>query len=276
MRVISLTTIPPRFSLIGPTLASLLAQRAPADRVILCVPQRYRRFPDYGGSLPEVPEGIEITRPETDYGPASKVLHAARAFAGLPAEILFCDDDRIYPPGWSEVFVQARRQRPEDVIAPISWTTAEMFSHPRTNPPQPQARRANRALDIPHQVKKRLWRLRRAFGADEEGPSHAHIAQAGYRDIFQGYGGVMLRPDFLPPEAFDIPPGLWAVDDIWLSGMLAKAGRGIWAPAAIKGPPLAAADRAAPLHAAEIDQMNRRRADIACFEHLRAEHGVWA
>ena len=46
------------------------------------------------------------------------------------------------------------------------------------------------------------------------------VRKAGFADILQGLGGVVVRPDFFDDEAFDIPDILWAVDDVWLSGML--------------------------------------------------------
>jgi glycosyltransferase involved in cell wall biosynthesis len=276
MRLITLTTIPPRFAGLGPTLRSLLDQREPADEVRLYVPRRYRRFPDYDGALPEVPEGVTIVRPESDFGPASKVLHAVRAFRERPdVDILFCDDDRHYPPEWSQVFFAARAEHPEAAIAPISWSTAELFGTPRSAPPAPQAVRASRRLDLPWQAKKALWDIGTLFGLKTEAPSHAHIRTAGYRDIFQGYGGVMVRPGFFDDDVFDIPPVLWSVDDIWLSGMLAKAGTPIWAPARIKGPRLQPNHDAAPLYAAVIDGADRRTADRQCFDYMRERFGVW-
>ncbi len=276
MRLITLTTIPPRFAGLGPTLRSLLNQRQPADEVRLYVPPRYRRFPDYDGALPEVPEGVTIHRPEQDFGPASKVLHAVQEFRGREdVDILFCDDDRHYPPEWSQVFYDARTAHPEAAIAPISWSADELFTSAQKNRPQPQAIRANRRLDLPWQVKKALWDLGTLFGLKSEGPSHAHIRTAGYRDIFQGYGGVLVRPGFFDDEVFDIPPVLWSVDDIWLSGMLAKAGTPIWAPARVKGPRLMANHDAAPLYSAVIDGADRKTADRQCYDYMRRTYGIW-
>ena len=78
VRIITLSSIPPRFDLIGPTLESLTAQSSPVDAVELHVPRSYRRFPDYDGRCPKVPAGVSILEAESDLGPASKVLHAVR------------------------------------------------------------------------------------------------------------------------------------------------------------------------------------------------------
>jgi hypothetical protein len=62
--VISLSSIPPRFDQIGPVLTSLVRQSIRPLAVELWIPTRYRRFPDWDGRLPEVPEGVTIRRPE--------------------------------------------------------------------------------------------------------------------------------------------------------------------------------------------------------------------
>ncbi len=55
--IVSLSTIPPRFGEIRPTLDTLLDQSAPADQVLLYIPHRYRRFPDWDGTLPSGTSG---------------------------------------------------------------------------------------------------------------------------------------------------------------------------------------------------------------------------
>ncbi len=76
--IITLSSIPPRFGLLKPTLFSLLSQRLKAEEVRLYIPHKYRRFPDWDGRLPEVPAGITIVRCDEDLGPATKVLPAAQ------------------------------------------------------------------------------------------------------------------------------------------------------------------------------------------------------
>jgi hypothetical protein len=70
MTVISLSSIPPRFDKIGPTLETLLAQKADIESIRLYVPHVYRRFPDYDGAAPRVPKGIDVVRTAVDLGPA--------------------------------------------------------------------------------------------------------------------------------------------------------------------------------------------------------------
>lgn len=97
MKIISLTAIPSRFAGFTPTQESLLAQGA--NMVRLHIPRSYRRFPDWDGNLLKVPAGVSIVRCNTDLGPATKVLPATQDLRGQDAQILFCDDDCIVPPG---------------------------------------------------------------------------------------------------------------------------------------------------------------------------------
>ena len=117
MLIVTPSSIPPRFSSLSGTLGTLLGQTVKADRILLDIPRRYRRFPDWDGVLPEVPAGVEIRRCEQDYGPATKILPPAFEFRGQDCFILFCDDDRLYPKDWPQHFLKASRERPNCCIA---------------------------------------------------------------------------------------------------------------------------------------------------------------
>lgn len=118
MLVIGLTAIPPRYAQLPEVLAALRAQRA--DRIALVIPRRYRRFAT--APLPALPDGVTVLETETDLGPAGKLLAPAAAFPG--AEILCCDDDWHYAPGWADAFARARAARgPGPVIAGSTWAT---------------------------------------------------------------------------------------------------------------------------------------------------------
>lgn len=112
MLVISLTTIPPRFAQLPQVLAALLAQGA--DVVALVVPRAYARFAPV--ELPVLPAGVRVLRTETDLGPAGKLLATAGAFPG--ADILYCDDDWLYAPGWAQAF---SGEHPGRVVAASAW-----------------------------------------------------------------------------------------------------------------------------------------------------------
>ena len=93
-RLITLTTIPPRFGGIVSVLESLLGQGA--DGVVLAVPDQWHRFPGHHG-LPDLPAGVTLLCCE-DLGPITKILPARAAFPD--AELILCDDDCHYAPGW--------------------------------------------------------------------------------------------------------------------------------------------------------------------------------
>lgn len=115
MFVISLTTIPPRFAQLPLVLESLLAQGA--DDVVLVVPQSYARFSS--DPLPTLPYGVSQLETADDLGPAGKLLAPARAFPG--ADILYCDDDWLYGPGWADALRTAHC--PGTVTAASTWST---------------------------------------------------------------------------------------------------------------------------------------------------------
>jgi hypothetical protein len=122
-RLITLTTIPPRFGGIACVLEDLLAQGA--DGVVLALPRAWRRFPG-PHALPDLPAGVTLLRC-ADLGPASKILPARRAFPD--ADLIACDDDCGYAPGWcaalcagpgvraGSVFEVARLRRRGGVVA---------------------------------------------------------------------------------------------------------------------------------------------------------------
>lgn len=254
MLVISLTSIPPRFGQIGPTLESLMAQDLPADHVQLYIADSYARFPDWDGALPDVPAGVEILR-GADLGPATKILHAARANQGQDVDLLFCDDDRVYPPHWSRNFCAARGARPGAALCwrgmMVHW---KIGGAPRATMPQ--------AVPRPDWLK----RIERLVSSAED----RLFLRSGHVDMFEGCGGVMVRPEMFDDSDFDIPEVARSVDDVWLSGMLARKGVPIWLIAGQRSPALTAAHRAAPL----ADPARHGR-NIAAIEHLQEQFGIW-
>ena len=276
--VISLTTIPPRFASLGATLQALVAQSSRPEAVELWLPRRYRRFPGYGGALPDLPEGVTLRLTDEDFGPATKVLPAARARRGEAVEILFCDDDHVYGRHWAAGLLAARARHPEAAVAAAATTLAAMGRPWEAPGPLPRARMA-----VPY-TEQRLFRLRRGLLALRHGgrgriPLMAPfrtVDRAGYADFFEGYGGVALAPDMLDDAAFDIPPVLWAVDDVWLSGHLARRGIPIWtAPGLHRARAQHQVSRTDPLYAAIIQGTGRRDANRACIDHFRQTYGIW-
>jgi hypothetical protein len=263
--IISLSTIPPRFHLLAPTLQSLLDQTLPAREIVLYIPERYRRFPDWDGTLPEVPAGITIRRCPQDLGPATKVLPATRDYAGQDLDILFCDDDKLYDPGWHARLKRARAAHPGACIVEAGENLPDIADDRRAPDRLPRARRWEKKP-----LSYRFKRLLTLF--TYKSPTYA---QSGHVDVLAGHGGVLLRPEWLDAQAWDIPHILWTVDDPWLSGNLERRGIPIWLIAEKRRMPCSGAGEVDALHnLVEMDH-DRVLADLAAIDYMRQNHGIW-
>ncbi len=257
--IVSLSSIPSRFSSIGPTLLSILRQTTPPDEIRLYIPHRYRRFPDWDGALPAVPEGVDIHRCAEDFGPATKVLPAVRDLRGEDAEILFCDDDRIYDPEWLGRFVAGRTAHPDCAIV-----EAGRFVPGFRGTATPRAR-----------PRRKGWRYRLARIASLGLYAPPPWVSSGHVDVLKGFGGVLIRPQFIPDFAFDIPDILWTVDDPWLSGCLAANGVDIWLNAGtIPSIERRIAGRDSLLKFS-VRGHGRDDANHACFRWFQGNRGIW-
>lgn len=276
MLIVSLSSIPPRFGKIGESLQSLLGQTAKIDKIYLYIPNHYNRFPDWDGSLPQVPEGVEIRRTDKDLGPATKVLAAAREFRGQDVDILLCDDDRRYERNWAKGLLRGKAQHPGAAIAYLGLQ-AHMISTsttPRTH--QPRAERSWRITDVEFQLTF-LWRqiLAGRNWRQVGEPRRRVFKKSGYVDIFEGCAGVLLRPEFFDDVAYDIPPVLRSVDDVWLSGMLARADVPIWLQGNIHEPACTEAEAFDPLVTSIVDGADRATANRLAVEYMQENFGVW-
>lgn len=99
----------------------------------------------------------------------------------------------------------------------------------------------------------------------------------GIVDFFEGFRGVLVRPEWFDDPCFDLMPVTWAVDDMWLSGHLARRGVPIWVLAAPPDvmPIGTTVHNASPLNDSVIDGHNRREANRACIRYFQNTHGVW-
>ena len=273
MLVATMSSIPPRFGLIGPALDSLLAQTRAPDRIELYIPESYRRFPDWDGALPQVPDGVTIVRCAADLGPATKVLYAARAYRGQDVHLLVCDDDRAYPPDLAATLLASARAHPGAAIATRGLPADRLLGQRARRKLRPRALPRDPGLDLEFHL-ARLWcRLRHGPGAPP--PRRRPFRRSGYIDAFEGCGGVLLRPDFLDDAAFDIPAVAWGVDDIWLSGMLAHRGVPVWLVANRRSPPNTGAQARAPLAEATIGGVARGEANRQAVRYMQATYGIW-
>jgi len=264
--VISLTSIPPRFGGLADCLNSLLNQTAGIAEVVLYLPRTFRRFPGKW-PLPVVPAGVTIRQRDIDLGPATKVLPAVADYADTDTLILFCDDDKIYDPNWAQQLIDVAAARPNEVVTLVGAKVSQFSQFGWESCQAPAA-----------QFVRKDWRYRarRAFSLGRWKPPH--IQSSGYVDILCGWGGCAVRPSFFEPEDFFIPDVLWTVDDVWLSGCLAKNGVPIWL------------ENVAPEHRARrgvndeptsaLREMiykgyDRARANHACVQYFRENHGIW-
>lgn len=263
--VISLSSIPPRFEMLEPTLSSLLAQDWPAESVILWIPHKYRRFLEWDGTLPVVPPGVTIRRCEADLGPATKVLPTLHLCAGQEAVIAFCDDDRLYCKNWLSSMISAMDEHPGCCIVAHGTDLPADVGRP--------LRTVDRSLRA-HHAKSGLMQ---DFADFRRYVNRKHLRRAsGYADLLHGYAGVLVRPEFFTPAVHEIPPVLWAVDDVWLSGNLEGQGVPIWVDDRIPMPQQRPGVMGtAALLDAEIENHDRSAADRACIRYFRDNYSIW-
>ncbi|MDB6178300.1 glycosyltransferase family A protein [Paracoccus sp. Z330] len=269
--VISLTTIPPRLNRIHPTLRDLLNQTAPIDEIRLYLPRRHRRFPLLEAKIPELPNGIKLILIDDDWGPATKVLPAAQDLRGQDVELIFCDDDQKYDPDWAMRFLEARKQLPDACLVQKGYNLEDRPNGTKYFPlhdasQYPRAQRFRRDM---------WYRLRRAASFGSWRPAQP-FSCGGYVDILEGYRGAMIRPDFLPQEAWNIPDVLWTVDDPWLSGHLLRNNHPIWLISDCP-PPIATHDahHVSGLRDFVYQGHGRREADTLAIEYFRKHHRLW-
>lgn len=269
MLIVSLSSVPSRFDKIGATLESLVVQGA--DRVELQIPRAYRRFPDWDGRLPSVPSGVSIRRTDTDWGPATKLLGALQAWQGQDVAILFCDDDQHYAPDWAGRYRRLAVERPGEAIALLGMQVDEAAQAARAL--QPRMVRRWRVTDVEFQLRY-LWQdLVRGRGLPA--PGRRVVKRSGYADVFEGRGGVLVRPSFFGPEVFDVPEAAWAVDDVWLSACVAAKGVPIWVQGGFRDPTDTEAEAQDPLCRTEVGGLRRDEANRRAVEHARERFGIW-
>lgn len=196
--VVTLTTTPARVLRLRPTLHSLLDQTEPPDRILLALPYETRAglpYPDL--SRLRLPEGVEALRC-VDEGPATKILPALRREPS--ALLVVADDDVIYPRGFIATLLSEHRRRPGAAIG-------------------------YRGLKLQKGVPFALHDHVFATG----------IAEAMQVDVLFGTWGYLVPAGSLGEEVFDLasaPEEVRWVDDIWISGQLARAGVARWVASA--------------------------------------------
>ena len=294
--IVSLSTIPPRFPFIGQTLRSLLNQSVRPDRIEVWIPRSYRRFPEHSFRLPDVPDGVTIEVTDEDLGPATKILPCVRKYRGTDTRIVYVDDDRRYWNRFLETRLQAAAKRPDMCIAAIGsdvgfflrggggvdkikvtgWGGGGVKGN-YTRLPRIKPRRGglkNLPSNIPYWIRREI-----AFARDKGSRFMLWPSDCGYADIAEGFSGVLVKPDMFNDEAFDIPPILWAVDDIWLSGCLARKDIPVWVEKIVVkgGSENNQSDNGSisTLAKAVIDGHDRRQANRAAIRYFQDNHRIW-
>ena len=84
----------------------------------------------------------------------------------------------------------------------------------------------------------------------------------------------MIRPRMFDSDVFDIPEKIWAVDDIWLSGMLAKNGRKIWLNTRNNSVSVKDNDGADALAFSVLDGMDRSQANQYAIKYFGEKYGI--
>jgi len=194
--VITMSTIPDRIDLIGPTLASLFDQSIKVDEIVINVPLISRKGLTY-----QIPKWlaklkhVTIHRVDKDEGPGTKLLPTLRR-EKPQTRIIVVDDDNIYHPKMIENIIynfESRKCHTEQIAL---TNYGFHFCHDGSLPP----------------LKERL----RAIGAAAEDV-----------DLLQGFSGFIVVPEFFPKAAYEIkdcPKECISVDDIWFTGWLHKNG----------------------------------------------------
>ena len=100
-------------------------------------------------------------------------------------------------------------------------------------------------------------------------------AAPGFTDIAQGFSGVCVDPVWLTGQELAPPKAAWPVDDIWLSGQLARQGIAVREVANARPAMRPAFNDTHALQVAQIDGKDRHAANLACLEDLTRRYGVW-
>jgi hypothetical protein len=193
--IASLSTVPERIGNLGPTIRSLLRQTRPPNEIVLAIPefsireQRPYAVPKHVSRWPR----MRILHCRRDWGPATKFIPIVRdelAAGRGNTLIMVVDDDRMYPRDALETYLHYNKQLPDAALcfrgAPmpgdLDWRHAKMIRARELRQPQPAA-------------------------------------------VITGCGSYLIQPRFFDESLWDYsqaPQGAFYMDDIWISGCLAR------------------------------------------------------
>jgi hypothetical protein len=257
--VVSLTSIPARFSSLGGLMDMFQAQTLPPDAVKLYIPKEYdlRKFGK--PNLKTIPDDFDVQVCDQDYGPATKILPAAKQHMGQEIALIYCDDDRNYD---------------QDMIKRLM----SIFDGKSRTAAANEVVKVSRALfKERYETRKTFYKTLRALSLGLWDPKN----QGKLANFFiaAGMGGVAIKPEWLNEEAFDIPTMFRPVDDVWLSGHLTannvtikRSGEQRSGERTVNEQDITLID---PLTTYEHDGMDRASADAACVRYFQKHKNIW-
>ena len=192
--VISLTTLPSRIGRLRQVLNSLIDQDAPADEIVLALPQVSQRekVPYTVPGFLRNSDAVTVLACERDWGPATKLIPALLAEQRPDTLILALDDDNVYPRNMVSNFLAWQRRYPDHSLCYRGWT-------------------------VPDSLDYNEKRVR--FATTVDGPMSV--------DIATGTWGFMVQPRFFDSRLTNYsgyPAEAFFVDDIWFNGHMARRG----------------------------------------------------
>ena len=274
--ILSLSTIPPRFGMLGISLNSLINQKRKADEIHVYIPKTYKRFPEHNFCIPEVPEGVSVKIIDHDYGPATKALPCAKAYRGTNTRIIYGDDDRFADTSWLDNMLKCSDERPEDVIVSSGMTLQNYGLMLKNQNFFPRAKRAKVKYDFEYLARRLVQKFFETTTSKSRiKPARCNYSSSGYVDIALGVGGVSVRADFFDESFFEIPEILWPDDDIWLSGNYLRQGRGIWASNKIRFPVDSGASNTNGLAFSVINGKDRNKTALDGILYMQELYDIW-
>jgi hypothetical protein len=274
--ILSLSTIPPRFEMLGMSLNSLINQKRKADEIHVYIPKTYKRFPEHNFCIPDVPEGVSVKIIDHDYGPATKALPCAKAYRGTNTRIIYGDDDRFADTSWLDNMLKCSDERPEDVIVSSGMTLQNYGLMLKNQNFFPRAKRAKVKYDFEYLARRLVQKFFETTTSKSRiKPARCNYSSSGYVDIALGVGGVSVRADFFDESFFEIPEILWPDDDIWLSGNYLRQGRGIWASNKIRFPVDSGASNTSGLAFSIINGKDRNKTALDGILYMQELYDIW-
>lgn len=207
--VVSLTTIPERINGLKYTIGSLLKQTLKPDEIAVNIPMKTLKGKEYiiPSWLTEMRNTrVKLYRPETDYGPASKLLFTLKR-ESPDTKIIVVDDDHVYPPILIETLVRYSDRYPDNAITTFP---KNFIRHGLNKPP----------------TMGRAWSWLTSQGFNHRSPNKS--------DLVMGVFGFVVKPRFFNDDIFDYsdkPDELKWVDDVHFSGQLSLNNIDILTPA---------------------------------------------